>query len=108
MSDKFRASRDGWDAHWAHYAESAGKNPAQEMRHGISARLLAADAGKGAMRIFDLGSGQGDLVAKLKRLLPNATYVGAELSENGVEISRRKVPGATFLVADLFQPPPAL
>ena len=108
MADKFRASRDDWDAHWELYAESAGENPAQEMRHGIIARLLAADAGKAAMRIFDLGSGQGDLLTKLKTLLPNASYVGAELSESGVEISRRKVPGATFLVADLFQPPPAL
>jgi SAM-dependent methyltransferase len=108
MADESRASRDDWDAHWEHYAESAGENPAQQMRHGIIARLLCADAGKGAMRIFDLGSGQGDLITKLQTLLPNASFVGAELSESGVEISRRKVPGATFLVADLFQPPSAL
>src|SRR4051794_21814263 len=78
------------------------------MRHAIIARLLGADAGKGPMRIFDLGSGQGDLIKKLQTLLRNASFVGAELSESGVEISRRKVSGATFLIADLFQPPPAL
>jgi hypothetical protein len=36
--------------------------------------------------------------------LPNAQFLGAELSESGVEISKRKAPQATFLVADLFQP----
>ena len=41
-------------------------------------------------------------------LLPEARFVGAELSASGVAISQRKVPGATFLVADIFQPPPAL
>lgn len=60
------------------------------------------------MRVFDLGSGQGDLLQRLARLFPNARLLGAELSESGVAISRRKVPGATFLVADIFQPPAAL
>jgi trans-aconitate methyltransferase len=108
MPDQPRASQDDWDAHWDHYAESALENPAQRMRHEIVARLLCEDAGKGAMQLFDLGSGQGDLVQKLKPLLPNARFVGAELSESGVAISQRKVPDATFLVADIFEPPPAL
>ena len=108
MADEPRALQDDWDAHWDLYAESAAENPAQQMRHDIIARLLCAGAEKGAMRIFDLGSGQGDLIKKLQTLLPNARFAGAELSESGVAISRRKVPGATFLVADLFQPPAAL
>jgi len=108
MSNQSRTSQDDWDAHWDQYAESAAENPAQRMRHEIIARLLCENAGKGAMRLFDLGSGQGDLVQKLEPLLPNARFVGAELSESGVAISRRKVPGATFLVADIFQPPVAL
>src|SRR2546423_538969 len=108
MADEPRALQDDWDAHWDLYAESAAENPAQQMRHDIIARLLCAGAEKGAMRIFDLGSGQGDLIKKLQTLLPNARFVGAELSESGVAISRRKVPGPTFLVADIFQPPAAL
>jgi SAM-dependent methyltransferase len=108
MSNQPRASQDDWEAHWDQYAESAAKNPAQRMRHDIIARLLCEEADKGAIRLFDLGSGQGDLVHKLEPLLPNARFVGAELSESGVAISRRKVPGATFLVADIFQPPVAL
>lgn len=78
------------------------------MRHEIIAQLLCADAGARPISLFDLGSGQGDLVQKLDLLLPGSRFVGAELSESGVAISRRKVPGASFLVADLFQPPPAL
>ncbi len=108
MSDQLRASHDDWDSHWDQYAESAAENPAQRMRHQIIARLLREDVGKAMMRIFDLGSGQGDLVQMLEPVLPEARFVGAELSESGVAISQRKVPAATFLVADIFQPPPAL
>jgi trans-aconitate methyltransferase len=108
MADELRGSGDDWEAHWEHYAESAAENPAQELRRTIIARLLSEDAQKGAMRIFDLGSGQGDLIKNLQTLLPNARFAGAELSESGVTISRRKVPGATFVVADLFHPPAAL
>jgi SAM-dependent methyltransferase len=107
MADELPASRDDWDAHWDHYAESAAENPAQRMRHDIIAPLLSEDA-QGEMRVLDLGSGQGDLVMKLHPILPNARFVGAELSESGVAISQRKVPQATFLVADVFQPPAAL
>jgi trans-aconitate methyltransferase len=78
------------------------------MRHDLIARLLCHDAAHGAMRVIDIGSGQGDLLRKLQLLLPAARFLGAELSESGVEISRRKVPEATFLVANILQPPPAL
>ena len=107
MTDELPAPRDDWDAHWGHYAESAAENPAQRMRHDIIACLLCEKA-QGEMRVLDLGSGQGDLVVKLQPLLPHARFVGAELSESGVAISRRKVSEATFLVADIFQPPAIL
>jgi SAM-dependent methyltransferase len=108
MSSPARASEDDWDAHWERYAESAAENPAQAMRHEIIARLLREDAGKGAMRIFDLGSGQGDLIRKLEPLLPEARFVGAELSGSGVAISARKVPSAIFRTADILERPAAL
>ena len=108
MADKARAAQDDWDSHWDQYAQSAAENPAQRMRHNVIARLLREDADMNGMRVFDLGSGQGDLVQILAPLLPKAQFVGAELSESGVAISRQKVPRATFLVADLFRPPPAL
>jgi SAM-dependent methyltransferase len=98
-------AHDNWDAHWDRYAASASRNPAQRMRHDLVARLLRRGAGGRAMRIFDIGSGQGDMLARLRPLFPSAEFLGAELSASGVEISRRKLPGATFLVADLFHPP---
>jgi SAM-dependent methyltransferase len=108
MSNSARPAQDDWEAHWDLYAESAGDNPAQGMRHDIVARLLDETGAQRDSRIFDLGSGQGDLLQKLAPLFPNATLLGAELSESGVAISRRKVPKATFLVADIFQPPAGL
>jgi trans-aconitate methyltransferase len=108
MSSQLHSSQDDWNAHWDLYAESARLNPAQRMRHELIARLLCETAGNSTARIFDLGSGQGDLLKKLQALLPKAKFLGAEMSESGVAISRSKVPQATFFVADIFQPPPAL
>lgn len=108
MSDEVRSSPDDWDAHWERYAESAESNPAQRMRHDLIARLLCETANSSDARVFDLGSGQGDLLRRVQTLLPKANLLGAELSESGVAISRRKVPQATFFVADIFQAPAAL
>jgi len=108
MADEPGDSRDDWDAHWDRFAESATENPAQRMRHDIIARLLSEDAQHGAIRLFDLGSGQGDLVQKLHSMLPNAEFVGAELSESGVAISQRKVPAATFILANILEAPEVL
>ena len=108
MSNQPQRSQDDWDAHWHRYAEATRENPGQRMRHDLIAGLLRKDTAKGAMRIIDIGSGQGDLLLKLSRVLPNAQLLGAELSDSGVEISRGKVPKATFLVADILEPPPAL
>jgi SAM-dependent methyltransferase len=93
--------KDDWDAHWNDYATAASQNPAQDMRHNIIGDLLAASPCDGGRRIFDIGSGQGDLIQKLEERFPDADFLGVELSESGVEISRRKARSAKFLVADL-------
>lgn len=108
MAEVGRTARDDWDAHWTRYAQSAGENPAQRMRHDLIARWLEHDSGQGEMRVLDLGSGQGDLIRRLKLLLPRAHFVGVELSESGVAISQQKAPKASFFVADLLQSPQAL
>jgi len=95
---------DNWDSHWDQYAAAASQNPAQQMRHDLIVRLLRQDAGSLA-RVLDLGSGQGDLLVKLQATVPPAGLLGFELSASGVAISQRKVPGARFLVVDLFRPP---
>ena len=78
------------------------------MRHNLIAKLLRDTGNPAALRVFDVGSGQGDLLRKLEQVLPGARLLGAELSESGVAVSRQKVPQATFLVANIFEPPPAL
>jgi len=100
--------RDDWDSHWENYAAAASRNPAQQMRHAAIVEEIRRHRGMGPLRIVDLGSGQGDLLVKLRAAFPEAELLGLELSRSGVEISRGKVPDATLVVADLFSPPEEL
>jgi SAM-dependent methyltransferase len=93
---------DNWDRHWLDYASSAEDNPAQMMRRRAIVRLLRLH-GAGD-RVLDVGSGQGDLLRDLERLYPSAKLCGLEYSRAGVEMSRRKVPKATFVQRDLLLP----
>jgi len=98
--------QDDWDRHWANYAAAASINPAQRMRHRLIEGLILRSHDQVRTRICDIGSGQGDLMARLARKLPQAELVGLELSAAGVEIARRKVPSARFHVADLIHDQP--
>lgn len=98
------AEPDNWDEHWGHYAAAASRNPAQQMRHDLVERLLLRDEPR-PCRLLDIGSGQGDMLARLQHRLSETELAGFELSANGVELSRRKVPAGKFVVVDLFQPP---
>lgn len=93
------AGRDDWDQHWADYAASATINPAQQYRQELIVRVLGRDGS--AQRVLDIGSGTGDLAAAVRAALPTAEILGLELSRAGVELARRKVPGATFEERDL-------
>lgn len=95
---------DDWDDHWERYAASASRNPAQRMRHEIIERLLDKVSDGRPLRVLDIGSGQGDLVFKMRKRFAETEFVGFELSERGVEISREKIPDARFEVVDLFRP----
>lgn len=97
-----------WDAHWTDYDATAQCNPGQMMRHRMVAGTLAREGSAPAMRLLDLGSGQGDMLAVLRKVLPGAALAGFELSPSGVTISKRKVPEADLVVADLFNPNPAM
>lgn len=99
---------DDWDAHWGRFAAAATRNPAQRMRHRIVTKLVAQLANGGRPRVVDIGSGQGDLILRLREVIPQGEFVGLELSQRGVEISRRKIPKAVFITADLFDPAAAL
>lgn len=94
-----------WDEHWGEYDAAAQKNPAQQMRHDFIVKLLEERcANSRSMQLMDIGSGQGDMLAKIRKKIPHAKLAGFELSESGVEISKKKIPDAALVVADLFQP----
>ena len=95
---------DDWERHWERYAGSAAENPAQRYRRRLITRALELPAGGG--RLLDIGSGTGDLLAELRRELPQVEMLGVELSAAGVAISSRKVPSATFVVHDLMSAAP--
>jgi len=97
-----------WHAHWRSYDKASTQNPGQQMRYQIAAQWLVEAARGGGLKFLDIGSGQGDLMQKVTPLLPGGEFLGVELSESGVEFSREKSPGATFIAADLFQPPDTL
>jgi 2-polyprenyl-3-methyl-5-hydroxy-6-metoxy-1,4-benzoquinol methylase len=96
------AQHDNWDRHWLDYSDAAEQNPAQRYRRQIIFDLLAL--GDGPARVLDVGSGQGDFAAELLHEHPSAELLGLEVSEAGIEISRRKAPGAEFAHRDLTQP----
>lgn len=95
--------KDDWDHHWNLFATGATLNPAQQMRYKLINRLIGENASSSpTVRVCDIGSGQGDLIALLSRTLPNAEFVGLELSNSGVEISRKKTQHARFYVENVF------
>jgi len=95
-------NRDDWDQHWEQYSESAQQNPAQNYRRELIFSLLGLSGPGNGLRFLDIGSGQGDMAAKLKAAFPSASVLGLEMSHSGVEISRRKVPDARFVQRNLL------
>jgi SAM-dependent methyltransferase len=97
------ATRDNWESHWDKYHRSVEENPAQNYRREIIFSLIALhDSGEG-VRLLDIGSGQGDMAAALLARFQKANLLGLELSQAGVEISQRKVPGARFVQRNLLE-----
>jgi trans-aconitate methyltransferase len=96
------APQSEWDAHWGEYADSAEQNPAQGYRRRLIRRFLRV--GDQPARIVDIGSGQGDLARELRDDSPTAEILGVEVSQAGIDISRSKVPDATFIRRDLLEP----
>lgn len=96
--------RDGWDDHWTELNDITEVNPAQHYRHRLLAKILRNCLANrpGSKKIFDFGSGQGDMVAMLKQGEPNCEFLGLELSQVGVDISSRKNLGASFYKCNLL------
>lgn len=104
MSVTNRRAEDDWDTHWERYDELLSLNPAPLMRRELIAKLLQRYAPQ-TPRLLDIGSGQGNFLVRAQELRLAQAYAGFELSESGVQISRRKLPGVDFLQVDVFAPP---
>ena len=102
-----QVDRDDWSEHWASYADSASENPAQGMRHKLILSAISRMPGKIDL-LVDVGSGQGDFLRRAASSNVARQLVGFELSRTGVVISQAKVPEATFIHADLLNPPQEL
>jgi 2-polyprenyl-3-methyl-5-hydroxy-6-metoxy-1,4-benzoquinol methylase len=103
MKEGASPARDDWNRHWDEYSETAEENPAQNYRRALVFSLLGLrGSGEGA-RVLDIGSGQGDMAAAILARFPAVQMLGVELSQSGVEISRRKVPAARFVQRDLLE-----
>jgi SAM-dependent methyltransferase len=99
-------SVDDWDAHWVDYGDANERNPAQHYRRELA--LFLVGRFDDPIRLLDIGSGNGDLLAAAERRWPAARLAGLELSPAGVTESRRKVPRARFDVRDLIRDPEPL
>ena len=102
--DRSKAGADDWELHWKHFAEHASENPAQDYRHRIVLRLLEQLELRNDVQLLDLGSGQGDFLARAASAWPKAELAGVELSQEAVLMTTRKVPRARVFAANLFTP----
>ena len=96
---------DNWDNHWGDFGVAVTASPAQAMRHSLAIQLIATERLPTMGNFVDFGSGHGDFLCKFHQRFPDMNLLGLELSETGVQISRRKLPSAHFVAANLFTPP---
>jgi 2-polyprenyl-3-methyl-5-hydroxy-6-metoxy-1,4-benzoquinol methylase len=99
-----RAETDDWDRHWSEHATTNALNPAQVYRRELIFRLLALRDAPSPVRVLDLGCGSGELDMHLVRERRDIELLGLDVSETGIEIARRKVPGAQFRQQDFTKP----
>jgi len=99
-----QTAKDDWSEHWQAYAKSTSNNPAQKMRHDMVLERLRNLPLKPEL-LIDIGSGQGDFLCKAAANHIAKKYVGFELNDTGVSISRAKVPQAEFIQVNLFSQP---
>lgn len=94
--------RDDWDAHWTRLDAGATRNPAQRWRHRLLVQRLVPHGAASAVRLLDVGSGQGDFAVLARQTWPAAEVLGLELSETGCRLAAAKVPDAAFRAVDLL------
>jgi len=96
-------NRDNWDQHWSQLNEITELNPAQHYRHKLVFQAINDYLESRSNKIFDFGSGQGDLIRLMRSEFNEAKFTGFELGDSGVNISRIKTPDAQFVQCDLIE-----
>ncbi|MEA2697838.1 MAG: hypothetical protein QOI66_2109 [Myxococcales bacterium] len=99
-----RQGTDDWDTHWRSYADSNAANPAQAYRRRLIVDALSLETASPPVRLLEFGSGQGNFAAEVAAVFPDIEFCGLDLAQAGVDIARRKVPGASFFQQDFTQP----
>jgi SAM-dependent methyltransferase len=95
---------DDWDRHWTDYSAAVALNPAQAYRQMLIFRSLDLGRARGTVRLFEVGSGQGDLSRELVERYPSMELLGVDLSDTGVAIAKARVPNGEFFQQDLLKP----
>ena len=97
---------DNWESHWASFGGAERENP------GVDFRTNAIMSHLGALgptdQLIDIGCGEGDLLVDLRQHYPSTHLVGVDISKEGLDRAKAKVPDADFLQTDLLAPVPEL
>ena len=94
---------DDWDDHWSRFGSAAEIGPTPRYRRRLIFAELNLQSSPPA-RVVEFGSGTGEFGEALLEKYPGCHFTGLEFSRTGVEISRNRVPSATFQQCDLLQP----
>ncbi len=90
-----------YDRFWSDCPDFSRYNPGARHRRRLVARFLRDVPGR---TLLDVGCGDGELIALLRRELPALTALaGADLSSETVKRNRERLPGVDFHVLDITQ-----
>lgn len=104
VTQEAKSGSDDWDRHWSEHATTNALNPAQVYRRELIFRALALESATAPVRVLDLGCGSGELDLHVVRARRDAEILGLDVSNTGIEIARRKVPGGQFRQQDFTKP----
>jgi SAM-dependent methyltransferase len=94
-----------WDRYWWESAEvSDHYNPGASYRGRIIRRMLGIEPDRAGYKLVELGSGNGQFASEFCPAFPLVKFLGLDMSQQGVEHARQRVPAARFQVCDLLQP----
>jgi SAM-dependent methyltransferase len=93
-----------WDQYWSETAAiSDHYNPGASYRVQIIHRLLEIEPNGSGYKLIEFGCGNGQFASEFCPRFPLVKFLGLDMSLEGVEHARRRVPSARFEVCDLLR-----